>query len=195
MSFVQYKCGVISICNYAAEGDDNVVGFSEVMVDYPAVLGPLAFYDTLTNLMEPRGRHPTTGEPLFVTEVDRYTGQVTTNGVISLESEISPPSGNPIDASIVRAGLTTAGVVQDIDLDASYLVWGMWAQGDVENQEALPPALQIWWVDAAVDSERKLAFDAFMLARGTSSAVLNDYWASNPSATYRTVGKDFDTFL
>ena len=198
MATTTFKAGIISICDYGPhDPGESIVGYSEVMVDYPVIEGPDMVFDQVDILMKPWGRDPADGQVVFVNEtaVDRWKGQILQNGVNALSDRITPPLDNPIDASIVEAGLTTAGIVQMIDPDAKYVVWGMWARGNVAEQEALPPALRIWWVDAPVDPERQSTFDVFMTARGTDPTLLANYWLAHPDATYRTVGKDFEIFL
>jgi hypothetical protein len=50
-------------------------------------------------------------------------------------------------------------------------------------------------MDLPVSTDRKLAFDTFMVARGVEQVVLDLYWVGKPNATYQDVADDFALFL
>jgi hypothetical protein len=80
----------------------------------------------------------------------------------------------------------------DIDEDAKYLIWGLTSLLDPPEY---PSGKEDWQMDLPVSSERRLAFDIFMVAAGTEVSILNDYWSANPDATYASVADDFGVFL
>ena len=101
------KCWIISRAFYDGTGE---VGKSKLMEHFPHVLGPLAPYDTLSNLLKPWGRHPVTNDVLLVTEVDRFTSTIVTPGIMSQSDRLTP------DQDTIPAICVTEAVAYDIDV-------------------------------------------------------------------------------
>lgn len=192
---MKYKANVISICNYEPQPEDSlVVGFSEAMEDHPYIVKPGSVIYDYVDLRRTWGRHPDTGEPLWIDEPNtaRHIQEVDEEGINSMGAEVIPPVDNPIDASLCNCRISNDQMVTEIDEDPKYLIWGL---ESLLEDPVYPAGKEDWQMDLPVTAERKLAFDTFMLARGTEAATLNDYWTSNPSATYESVAKDFGMFL
>jgi hypothetical protein len=192
---MKYKAFIISICNYAPQPEDSqVVGFSDAMVDYPWIPKPgSVIYDTV-DLRMPMGRHPDTGVPLWVDEptTARRIQETDEEGINSLGATTIPPVDHAIDASLCNCQISDDASIQEIDDDAKYLIWGL---DSLLETPVYPVGKEDWQMNLPVSSERKSAFETFMLARGTTQAALDAYWAANPGATYRNVADDFSFFL
>jgi len=191
MSYGKFRVGILSVADYTAADE---VGFCNAMQDYPMVLGPLALYDTLTNLMKPWGRHPTTDEPLFVTEVDRYTGQITTNGINSQGAWATPEKDSSPMATLVSAQVTNAGVLADIHADADYFFLGV-INPDM-NGDPLPPALEPFDADVPMQTSHKTDLIDFCInTLGLPSGGVNNWFTNNPNATPWDFANDFKEFI
>lgn len=192
---MKYRAFIISVCNYAPQPEDSrVVGFSDAMVDYPWVPKPgSVIYDTV-DLRMPMGRHPDTGLPLWIDEptTARRIQETDEEGVNSIGAETVPPLDHPIDASLCNCQISDDASVQEIDEDAKYLIWGL---ESLLEDPVYPVGKEDWQMDLPVSSERKTAFETFMLARGTAQSSLDAYWAANSGVTYRQVAEDFEFFL
>jgi hypothetical protein len=192
---MKYRAFIISICNYTPQPDDsNVVGFSDAMVDHPWVVKPGSVIYDYVDLRRPMGRHPDTGMPLWIDEPNtaRRVQETDEEGINSIGAEVVPPPDHPIDASLCNCQITDDASVTEIDEDPKYLIWGL---ESLLEEPVYPSGKEDWQMDLPVASERKTAFETFMLARGTGQSVLDSYWAANPSATYRKVATDFAFFL
>ena len=187
---MKYGANIISICNWASEG----VGFSDAMIDHPFIPKPgSVIYDTV-NIYKPWGRHPDTGQPLWVDEpnTNRRIQEVEEEGIGSMGADTVPPVDNPIAASMCNCQLSDDDSMTDIDEDARFLIWGLTSLLD---PPVYPAGKEDWQMDLPVSAEREATFNTFMIARGTDSQLLADYWIDNPEATYASVASDFGLFL
>jgi hypothetical protein len=190
MSYGRFRVGILSVADYTSEHP----GFCNAIEDFPTVLGPLALYDTLTNFMKPWGRHPTTGEPLFVTTVDRYTGQVTTHGVNSQGAWATPEKDSSPMATLVSAQVTNAGILSTIHAHADYFVLGV--KDPDMNGDALPPALEPYSADVPMQSGHKADLSDFCInTLGLPSGGVNKWFTDNPNATPWDFANDFKEFI
>lgn len=191
MSYGKYRIGILSVADYTAVEE---VGFSNAMNDFPMLLGPLALYDSLTNLMYPWGRHPTTGEPLFVTEVDRYTGQITQNGINSMGGWATPEKDSSPMATLVSAQVTNAAILNSIHGDDDYFVLGV-ISPDL-NGDDLPPALQPFDANAPIGASHKTDLRNFLVSTlGFSANPVDNWFTANPDATPWDFGEAFKDFI
>jgi hypothetical protein len=187
---MKYKSNVISICNWISEG----VGYSDAMEDHPYIVKPGSVIYDQVNIRRTWGRHPDTGEPLWIDEpnTNRRFQEVDEDGIGSMGADVVPPLNNPIDASMCNCQISADQPVTEIDEDVKYLIWGLTSLLD---PPVYPAGKEDWQMDLPVTSERKASFDAFMVARGVDAQVLADYWTDKPDATYATVAEDFELFL
>ena len=187
---MKYSSRVISICNWASEG----VGFSDAQIDYPFIPKPGSVIYDQVNIRRTWGRHPDTGQTLWVDEpnTNRRIQEVEEEGIGSMSGGVIPPRNNPIAASMCNCQLSDDDSMTDIDEDEKYLIWGLTSLLD---PPVYPAGKEDWQMDLPVSAERINAFDAFMVARGTDSQLLADYWIDNPEATYASVASDFGLFL
>ena len=187
---MKYRANIISICNWASEG----VGFSDAMIDYPFIPRPGSVIYDQVDLYRTWGSHPDTGQNLWIDEpnTNRRIQEVEEEGIGSMGADVVPPVDNPIDASICNCQISDDQSITDVDEDAKYLIWGLTSLLD---PPVYPVGKEDWQMDLPVTQERKDAFDAFMVARGTGAALLASYWADNPDATYASVADDFGVFL
>jgi hypothetical protein len=192
---MKYSAFIISICNYAPQSEDsNVVNYSDVMNDHPFIPKPGSVIYDYVDLYKPMGRDPETGLPLWIDEPNtaRRKQEVEEEGINSIGSEVNTPLNNPIDASLCNCQISADQAVTDIDEDPKYLIWGL---RSLLEDPVYPVGKEDWQMDLPVSAERKAAFDAFMIARGTDPQVLADYWLAHPDATYKSVAEDFELFI
>jgi len=191
MSYGKYRIGVISLADYDSEDPS----YSTVGEDFPFELGPLALYDTLSNLMNPWGRPPSTGEPLFVTEVDRYTGQITTHGVNSMGAYATPKEGVTPDGSITVCQVTNAAVIIDIENHAKHIVLGI-DETDLQDSEAEMPAwMAPYYFDEPFPDARWDILYSGLLTIGVDQDVLDNWRDANPEGTPREFGEAYRNYL
>jgi hypothetical protein len=190
MSYGKFRLGVISKAEYDSEG----VGYSTVQEDFPFEIGPLAFYDTLSNLAKPWGRHPTTGEPLLVTEVDRYTSTITQHGVNSSSAFATPTKDSVPAACIVVAQVTNQATILDIDNAAKHFVLGVDGPQDLHGED-LPAGLLPYQFDEPFPSARWDELRAGLIALGLSASAIDNWRSNNPDATPRDFGEAFKDFI
>ena len=187
---MKYRANIVSICNYLGEG----VGFSDAMIDHPFIPKPgSVIYDTV-NIYKPWGRHPDTGQPLWVDEpnTNRRIQEVEEEGIGSMGSDTVPPIDNPIAASMCNCRISDDQSITNIDEDVKYLIWGLTSLLD---PPVYPAGKEDWQMDLPVIAEREAAFNTFMLARGTEASLLASYWAENSDVTYSDVAEDFGMFI
>lgn len=189
MSYGKFRIGVISKAEYDSEG----VGYSTVAEDFPMEIGPLAPYDTLSGLMKPWGRHPDTGEPLYVTEVDRYTGTITQEGVNSTSAFATPTVDTVPAACIVVCQVTAASVISAIDAANKHFVLGI-DNPDLSG-DPLPPALEPYDWDVAFPPARWTQLRNSLVALGLDAEIIDDWHDANPDATPREFGEAFKRFI
>ena len=190
MSYAKYRAAIISKAEYDTEG----VGYSTVAEDFPLEIGPLALYDTLTGLMKPWGRDPATNEPLYVTEVDRYTGTIVTNGVTSTSDYASPTKDTIPAACIVIVQVSAASVLAGIDGAAKHFVLGV-DPSPLDGTEELPPALQPYQWDVPMPTARWNTLKAGMVQLGVDENLLDQWAANHPDFTPKDFGEAFKSFI
>ena len=189
MSYSIFRIGVLSLADYESEAP----GYSTAVEDFPFEVGPLALFDTLTNLMKPWGRDPATDLPLYVTEVERYTGTITTNGVNSQGAYATPREGETPDGTIVLCQTTNSDVIYDIEAHAKHLVLGV-EDPDMTGEE-LPPALKPFGWDEPFPEPRWQAVRTAMITLGMPEEVLDNWRDDNPDGTPREFGKAYQNYL
>lgn len=187
----EFKAAVISKCTYTSEG----VGYSTVMEDFPLVLGPLAIYDQIDILMKPWGRHPVTNLPLFVNEsnVNRWTGQVTTDGVVSTSAYATPTKDTLPPACIVIVTVSSDQVLYDIDGHAKHFVLGIW-NPDL-NGDALQAPLDNFDIDEPFPSARWTSLRNKLVTIGMDAETIDNWKTNNPNATPTDFSKAFKNFI
>jgi hypothetical protein len=187
---MKYKANIISECNYLGEG----VGYSDAMDDYPFIPKPGSVIYDYVDLYKPMGRDPETGLPLWIDEPNtaRRKQEVEEEGIGSMGADVVPPVDNPIAASMCNCQISADDVIDDIDEDEKYLIWGLTSLLD---PPVYPDGKEDWQMDLPVTAEREAAFTAFMVARGVDPLVLSVYWDNSPDATYVSVAADFGIFL
>ena len=190
MSYSKYRAAVISKAEYDTEG----VGFSTVMEDFPLVVGPLALYDTLSGLMKPWGRDPATDNPLYVTEVDRYTGTITTEGVTSSSHYATPTRDTVPAACIVIVQVSAASALAGIDSANKHFVLGVDPQ-PLDGSEELPAGLQPYQWDVPMPSARWDTLRAALVSLGVDETLLNNWASNNEDFTPKEFGEAFKAFI
>lgn len=189
MSYGKYRAAVISVCDYDSEG----VGYSSVQEDFPFAIGPDVFYDTISNIRKPWGRHPVTNEPLLVTEVDRYTSTIDTHGVVSSSAYAVPAQGSTPDVCIVIVQVSNTATLVDIEGAAKHFVLGI---DDPDLYGApLPAGLLPYEFDAPIPAGRWTTLRDGMVSRGMGATALDNWKTNNPDATPRDFGKAFKNFI
>lgn len=170
------KSWIISKAFYDGTGD---VGKSKLMEHFPHVLGPLAPYDTLTGLAKPWGRHPTTGDVLIVTEVDRFTSTVTTPGIMSQSDRLTP------DQDTIPAVCVTEAIVYDIDVATAVHQHNQHLVLAFETTDGSEPPLEGWGKDDEFTAGRWTQIRNGLVALGMDAQTIDDWRTNNPNATPR----------
>lgn len=190
MSYGKFRIGVLSVADYASE----LPGFCNVGDDFPFEVGPLALFDTLTNLMKPWGRDPATGLPLYVTEVDRYTGQITTHGIVSQGAWATPEKDSSPMATLVSGQVTNAAILQSIHTHVDYFVLGV-LNPDMRG-DPLPPALEPYDADVPMQSGHKADLRDFCVnTLALPAGGVDNWFAANPDATPWDFAHAFKDFI
>ena len=189
MSYGKLRAGVISLASYDSEG----VGYSTVMEDFPMVIGPLAFYDTLSGLAKPWGRDPVTDEPLIVTEVDRYTSTITQHGVNSTSAFATPTLDTIPPATIVIVQVTAESVLFAIENHVKHIVLGI-DNPDLLGDELPPNLLPFDW-DVTFPPNRWTVVRDGLVSIGMEAELIDDWHDANPDATPREFAEAFKNFL
>jgi hypothetical protein len=165
------------------------VGKSKLMEDFPHVIGPLAFYDTIPNLAKPWGRHPDTGDVLLVTEVDRYTSTVTTPGVMS-QSDLITPAQNTVPAVCVTAAIVyDFATAQAIHAAATHLVLAL------ETVDGSEPPISGWGPDDGFTTTLWNQIRSGLIALGMEDTVIDGWRTNNPDATRRDFYNALKNFI
>ena len=186
----KYLVGILSVADYTSEK----AGFCNAQKDFSFEVGPLALFDTLTNLMRPWGRDPATDLPLYVTEVERYTGTITQNGINSQGTWATPEEDSSPMATLVSAQVTAAGVLQNIHAHADYFIVGV-VDPDL-NGEELPPVLQPFSADVPMQSGHKADLRDFCVnTLGLPAGGVDNWFTDNPEATPWDFGYAFKDFI
>ena len=189
MSYGKFKAAVISLAEYTSEG----VGYSTVQEEFPMIVGPLAFYDHLSGLAKPWGRHPDTGDPLIVTEVDRYTSTITQDGVNSSSAYATPTVDTVPAACIVIVQVTDASVLAAIDGAAKHFVLGI--ENPDLNGDPLSAALEVYDWDVTFPPARWTELRDALVGLGMDAATIDGWHTANPEATPRDFGEAFRAFI
>ena len=187
----KFKAAIISRAEYDSEG----VGYSTVMEDFPMVLGPLAVFDQIDIQMKPWGRDPATQLPLFVNEinVDRWTGTVTQNGVVSSSAYITPVEDSVPPACIVITQVTNAAILGTIDQAATHFVLGV--ENPDLNGDVLPAGLLPYDWDVTFPPARWTELRNSLVALGVDANTIDTWHSNNPDATPRDFGEAFKQFI
>jgi len=190
MSYSKYRAAVISKAEYDTEG----LGYSTVQDDFPLVVGPLALYDTLSGLMKPWGRDPATGNPLYVTEVDRYTGTITTNGVTSSSDYATPTKDTIPAACIVMVQVSSASALASIDGAAKHFVLGV-DPNPLDDSEELPAGLLPYQWDVPMPPARWTTLRNALVQLGVDGDLLDTWAANHEDFTPKDFGEAFKAFI
>jgi hypothetical protein len=187
----KFKAGIISRAEYDSEG----VGYSTVMEDFPMILGPLAVYDQIDIQMKPWGRHPVSALPLFVNEtnVDRWTGVVTQNGVNSASAFATPTVDTIPPACIVVVQVTASSVLGVIDAAAKHFVLGI--ENPDLNGDPLPGPLEEFDWDVPFMSSRWTELRNALVALGMDQDLIDTWRGNHPDATPRGFAEAFKNFI
>lgn len=185
----KFKVGILSLADYTIESP-----FSNVMKDFEFTIGAVALYDTLTNLAHPWGRHPVTGDPLLVTEVDRYTSQITSHGVNSMSGWATPEKNSLPMATLVEAQVTRTAILQSIHAHADYFILGVF-NPDLRG-DPLPSSLEPYDAKVPMGTSHKNDLISFCInTLGLPSIPTNTWFTDNPTATPWDFGKAFKVFI
>lgn len=176
--FAKYAALVFSIAEYP-----DGVGYSSVQDDFPMELGPDALYDHVSGVRRYIGRDPVTGWPLVVTEYDRYTTTVDTDGVCSASDGIAPPYGVTPDVCSLRIDVSAASVLAGIDNAAKHIVYGVANVQEGADPDDLPPALAPYYVASPMPQAKKLEIRNGMIARGADQQKIDNWFTNHPDAT------------
>ena len=190
MSYSKYRAAVVSKAFYSEDG----VGFSKVMSDFPFEVGPLAYYDTVSNIMKPWSRDPATGDPLYVIEVDRYTGTVVTDGVTSTSDYATPTKDTIPAACIVLVQVSSASVLANIDAAATHMVLGV-DPNPLDGSEELPAGLQPYQWDVPMPSARWTTLRNALVSLGVDETLLDNWASNNEDFTPKEFGEAFKAFI
>ena len=188
--YAKYALLILSKADY-----QDGVGGSSVAADFPVVYGNQVLYDTVTGVEEPTGRHPDTGEPLWVLGYDRYTRSVTTDGVCGTSDGVAPPFGELPDVCSIRADVTAASVIADIDAAAKHVAYGVANVQPGAEPDDLPPALLPYYVDSIMPQAKLDECMAGLLARGVPQSKIDAFLAKHPEPTPRDLRNSFEKFV
>lgn len=187
----KFRAAIISRAEYDSEG----VGYSTVMGDFPMILGPLAVFDQIDIQMKPWGRDPATQLPLFVNEagVDRWTGTVTQDGVVSASAFATPIKDSSPPGCIVITQVTNAGILASIDQAAIHFVLGV--ENPDLNGDALPAGLLPYDWDVTFPPARWTELRDGLVAIGLDAGDVDTWYSNNPDATPRDFSIAFKQFI
>ena len=187
----KYRAAIMSRAEYDSEG----VGYSTVMEDYPAIIGPLAVFDQIDIAMKPWGRDPATQLPLFVNEtgVDRWTGTVTQDGVVSSSAYATPTKDTVPPACIVITQVTDSAILGTIDQNVKHFVLGV--NNPDLNGDPLPSELLPYDADEPFLPARWTELRDTLVTAGADAAALDNWKANNPNATPRDFAEAFKAFI
>ena len=172
-----------------AEYDSSGVAFTNLMEDFPVVLGNPVFFDSI-DMYRPHGRDPADGLPLWIDQVvTRYKMTPTTHGVQSLGSVYAPEQGGVPAVSLVEGWVTNAAVLVDIDAVGKYFVLGIYPQ-DIAGDD-IPAALQPYSTDAPIPTARWTELRNGMVTMGMDAEKIDTWYANHPEATPLQVKKAF----
>ena len=180
------KSWIISKAWYDGTGE---VGKSKLMEHFPHVLGPLAPYDTLTNLAKPWGRHPDTGDVLLVTEVDRYTSTIVAPGVMSQSDRLTPLQDT------IPAVCVTEAIVYDIDVATAIHQHNQHLVLAFETVDGSEPPLEGWGKDDPFTENRWDQLRNGLVTLGADPAVLDTWRGNNPDGTPREFYNALDSYI
>ena len=180
------KTWVISKAYYDGTGG---VGKSKLMEQFPHALGPLAFYDNLTNLAKPWGRDPATGDPLIVTEVDRFTSTVVTPGVMSSSDRLTPADGSVPTACVTSNRVYDSDVATAIHAHVEHLVLAF------ETYDGEDPPIEGWGPDDGFTSPQWTTMRDFLVSLDAPADDLDQWRTNHPNATRREFYDALDGFI
>ena len=169
--------------------DDLGVGYSKLIEQFPHVPGPLAPYDTLTDLRKPWGRHPVTGDPLLVIEVDRWTSEIVTPGVMSQSALITPGVDTVPAVTVTGAIVYDFATTTSIHQHAQHLVLAL------ETVDGSEPPIEGWGKDDGFTASQWLQYRNPLVTLGIEAAVIDNWRTNNPDATRRAFYFAFRNFI
>ena len=173
-----------------AHFDHDGVGYSKLMEHFPYEIGPDVFYDTLTNLRKPWGRDPTTGDPLLVTTVDRYTSTITTPGIMAQTARITPGVDTVPAVCVTEAKVYDFDVAQAIHTHLQHLVLAL----EVVDPEDDPP-IAGWGKDDTFTAQLWTQVRDGLVALGVEAEVVDGWRDDNPTASRREFYNALKTFI
>jgi hypothetical protein len=177
MAQMNLKTWVISKAWY--DEPDPGVGKSKLQEHFPHIPGPDQPYDTLTNLRKPWGRHPVTGDPLLVMEVDRFTSLVETPGVMAMADRITPEEGS------VPAVCVTAARVYDFDVATAIHAHNQHLVLALETYDGEDPPIEGWGKDDEFPPAQWTKIRDGLVAMGMDADLIDAERAAHPDATRR----------
>jgi hypothetical protein len=170
------KTWIISRAHYDGSGG---VGRSKLQEHFPHIPGPDQPYDTLTNLRKPWGRHPVTGDPLLVMEVDRFTSLVETPGVMGMSDRITPEEGSVPAVCVTAARVYDFDVAQAIHAHNQHLVLAL------ETVDGSEPPIEGWGKDDGFPPAQWTKIRNGLVAMGADPEVIDGWRTANPDGTRR----------
>ena len=153
------------------------VGKSRLMEDFPMVWGATVLYDTVTNIMRPTGRHPVTGDPLYVTGYDRYEQEVVTPGVMGMSDRITPLEGT------VPAVCITASTVYDFDVATAIHQHAQHLVLAFETVDGSEPPIEGWGKDDGFTASQWTVYRNALVTMGADPEVIDGWRTNNPEGT------------
>lgn len=180
------KSWVISKAYYDGTGG---VGLSKLIEDFPHVLGATTFYDTVTGVMRPVGRHPVTGDPLWVTGYDRYVQEVITPGVMGMSDRITPAQGTVPAVAVTESRLYDIDVATAIHQHNQHLVLAF------ETIDGSDPPITGWAPDDGFTAQQWNQYRNALVTLGMPAATIDNWRASNPDATRREFYHALKSFI
>jgi len=170
------KSWVLSRAYYDGTGG---VGKSKLQEHFPHEPGPDQFYDHVTGVRHPMGRHPDTGDPLWVKEYDRYTQQIITPGVMSLSDRITPEQDSVPSVCVTEAIVYNFDVAQAIHAHAQHLVLAF------ETIDGSEPPIEGWGKEDGFTASQWTKYRNALVALGMPAETIDTWRDNHPNATRR----------